>query len=249
MEKTLNDKKAFQATMAFCFNRFINFYAVERVAFGYEKPGDKIPVDLYIKDLPFGIGYLSDINRAIAGVYIDENECINAKYDYDEYVRDLFVYQMEKLFYNAPKDIRLERESKKIPLPPRFRKYLFGLLPLFKEILEVEVEYGVFDVIPMSSAVRFAEYTKWHSFVTAILLKPLRSGSKINKYVKDINNAPHYVSLLIDKQGKNFYLKQIDINRYEYIFALFSLMLFINSENDKLLELKMLEWERRHKSE
>lgn len=247
MENFPNDEKLLQAFKAIVLNTTINDYAVERVAFGYEKPGDPAPIDLYLEHLYLGFDYEPQMREEIPGVYIDEMEHIGAEQDRAEYVHDLFVMQMTSIFYDAPKDIRLERDGEEIPILPRFRDYLFGILPLFAEVLNVEVEYSAFDVIPTDKAERTKEYCKWLKFVTAILLNPLRAGSQINRYVKDIFNAPYYVRRLIEKKGSNFYLKPFDINDCEYIFALFSLMNFKNAENCKLLELKMFEWERKHK--
>lgn len=180
----------------------------------------------------------------ITGAYIDEQERISAEQDYAEFVNDLFITQMQNVFDDAPRDIRLEQAGEELPLLPRYREYLLGLLPLFTEVLKVEAKYNAFDVVPNDKT----EYPKWRKFVTAVLLKPLRSGKSINHYVKNFTNAPHYVQRLIEKIGNNYYLKSVDINGYEYIFALFSLMQFMNAENDKILELKMLEWERRHRN-
>lgn len=249
MEKTIDTDKLHNALRALVANSLVNDYALERVAIGLDKIGEKAPIDLYLKYLRLNVDGRLCKYSDIAGAYIDEQDCISAKQDYAEYVRDLFVEQMESIFIDAPTDIQLERAGEEIPLLPRFREYLFGRLPLFTEVLSIDVKYSAFDIIPIDGAVRVAEYQKWHKFVTAILLKPLRSGSQINRYVKDFTNAPHYVSRLIEKKGKNFYLKPVDIESYEYSFALFTLMQFMNNENGKLLELKMLEWERRHKSE
>lgn len=248
MEKTF-DEKFLQAAKALILNNAINNYAVERVAFGYEKIGDKAPIDLYLKHLFLGFDYEPQMRKDIYGIYIDEQERISAEYDYTEYVHDLFVMQMERIFFNAPKDIRLECDGEEIPLQPRFRDYIFGLLPLFAEVLNVEVERNPFDDISTYNQARVKEYHKWVKFVTAIFLKPLLSGSQINKYVKNFTCAPYYICRLINKNGNKFYLNPIDINSYEYIFALFSLMIFKNEENGKLLELKMQEWERRHRTQ
>lgn len=249
MKETKDTDKLFQAIKALFVNSFVNGYAVERVAFGYEKPGDVAPIDLYVQDLRLNIRGGAYSRKDIPGVYIDKQERISIEQDYSEYVRDLFVSQTERILDKAPKDNNLERDGEELPLLPRFREYLFGLLPLFTEILNTEVEYDAFDIIPTDKEASVAEYPKWQRFVTAILIKPLRSGSQINRYVKDISNAPHYIGRLIEKRGKNFYLKSVDINSYEYAFALFSLMRFMNNENNKLFELKMFEWERRYRSE
>ena len=248
MEKTIDTEKIYSAIRVLTFNMLVNDYAAERVAFGFEKIGDKAPIELYLSHLRLNVNDGLCKRSDIVGSSIDEQECISADRDYSEYVRDLFIYQIECIFNDAPKDKCLERDGEEIPLASRFREYLFGLLPLFTEVLETEVEYSVFDIIPTDKEIRVAEYDKWQRFVTAILLKPLRSGSQINRYVKGITNAPQYVRRLIEKKGNNFYLKHINIESYEYIFALFSLMNFINGEHDKIFELKMLEWERQHKS-
>ncbi len=244
MERTLDTEKLLEATKALIVNALVNNYAVERVAFGYEQPGDQAPIELYALHLNLSRFYTPNIRECIPGIYIDKQERISDEQDYSGYVRDLFVYQMESIFMDAPKDTRLEREGEEIPLLPRFRDYLFGLLPLFTEILNVEVEYDIFDMIPSDKAEMAAECDKWNKFVTAILLKPLRSGSQVNRYVKDIKNAPYYIRQLVEKKGSNFYLKTADIESTEYIFALFSLMRFMSDENNTLMELKMREWER-----
>lgn len=245
MEKNIDIDKLNNALRSIILNTLVNSYAVERVAFGFDKIGEQAPIDLYLKHLRLNI----TSERDIEGIYIDEQERISAGQGYNEFVRDLFVEQMESIFADAPKDIQLERDGVDIPLLPRFRDYLFGLLPLFTEVLNEEIDYNVFDIIPTDNAARAAEYPLWQRFVTSILLKPLRSGSQINRYVKDFNNMPYYIWRLIKKKGKNFYLKPVDINSYEYIFALFSVMKFMNGEHGKLLELKMLEWESKHKGE
>lgn len=242
----LDDKRLFQKIKMTILSSRCNEYAVERVAFGYEKPGDKAPIDLYLEHLFLGFDYEPRMRGDIPGVYIDEEECLTAAQDYDEYVHYLFVCQMERMFYFAPKDASIVRDGGVLPIISPFREYLFGLLPLFTEVLNVTVEYNEFDVLPTDKEERLNEYFKWHKFVTAILLEQLESGSQIDQYVKDIINAPHYVSRLIEKKGNNFYLKTADTKSYEYIFALFSLIQFIKDENGKLFELKMFEWERRY---
>lgn len=246
MENTIDESKILGALQALILNLQVNYYAVERVAFGYEKPGDPAPVDLYLEHLHLNIDDGLHRRNDIPGVYIDEQECISVEQDYAEYVRDLFVSQTEKIFMHAPKDIRMERDGEELPILSRFREYVFGLLPLFTEILNVEVKYDAFDVMPTPTVAD--EYDKWRKFVTAILIKPLRSGSQINRYVKDFTDAPQYIRRLIEKKAKNYYLKPLDMNSYEYAFALFSLMQFMNDENGKLFELKMREWERRNKA-
>ena len=243
MENTIDESKIFDALQALILNLQINYYAVERVAFGYEKPGDRVPVDLYLQDLHLNI---TDVRRRsdIHGIYIDGQERINAELYYSEYVRELFVMQTERIFIDAPKDIRMERDGEELAILPRFREYVFGLLPLFTEILNTDVKYDAFDVMPTPTE-RTDEYENRRKFVTAILIKPLRSGSRIDRYVKDFTDAPQYIRRLIEKKGKNYFLKPLDMNSYEYAFALFSLMRFMNGENGKLFELKMREWERK----
>lgn len=247
MEKTFETERLLRATKALIVNSLVNNYAVERVAFGYEKPGDPAPVDLYLQDLHLDINDGLHKRSDIYGFYVDEQERISTEQDYAEYVRDLFVEQTERIFIDAPKDIRMERDGEELPILSRFREYVFGLLPLFTEILNTDVKYDAFDVMPTPTIAD--EYDRWRKFVTAILIKPLRSGSQINRYVKDFTDAPQYIRRLIEKKGKNYYLKPLDMNSCEYAFALFSLMQFMNGENGKLFELKMREWERMNKSE
>ena len=247
MGKTIDVEKFYRAFKGIMLNILVNNYALERVAFGFEKVGEAAPIDLYLEHLKLDIDSAPNGRRDVQGIYIDGQERISAEQDYSEYVRDLFVMQMEDIFSDAPKDIRLERDGEDIPLLSRFRDYLFGLLPLFTQVLNEDVEYNFFDIIPTDKEERKTEYPKWKKFVTDILLKPLKGGSRINRYVEDFKNAPYYVYRLIEKKGKNYYLKTSDVNSCEYIFALFSLMKFLYDENGILFELKMLEWEQRKK--
>jgi len=244
MEKRIEKQALMSVAKALMVNILVNDYARERVAFGYENLGAPVPLDLYLEHLQLYRSDVRDMRDCTCGTYVDENERINGEKDYSEYVRDLFVSQMEEIFFDAPKNRRLVRECEELPLASRFRNYLFGLLPIFTEILNVKAEYDVFDVIPTDKAIYAAEYPKWQKFVTAILLKPLRAGSRIDRYVKDIHSAPYYIKRLIEKRGNNFYLKNADVESKEYVFALFSLMRFMNGENNKILELKMRESER-----
>lgn len=237
-----------RGTTALILNILLNNYAAERVAFGFEKPGDKVPADMYLNNLQLQSGDVVLSREYIPGCYIDKQGRISIELDYDEYVREIFVLHMRIILIHASKDIHLKRKFDDIPLRSCYREYVLGILPLFYELMKIDVKYDAFDIIPMNKAVRTVEYPKWKNFVTAILFKHMKAGKQINRYVKDFTNAPHYVSRLIEKKGDNFYLKSIDISSYEYAFALFSLIKFMDDEHVKLLELKMLEWERRHKS-
>lgn len=239
MGKTIDADKLHEALRAIIVNSLANGYAVERVAFGFEKPGDIVPIEMYSEHLR------SDIERAVVdGEFIDGDGLTIRDKPRAEFVRELFVSQMERIFSDAPKNVRASRADDELALLPRFREYLFGLLPLFSEVLNTEVEYDAFDLIPTNNDAREIEYTLWKKFVTAILLKPLRSGSQINRYVKNISSVPQFVRKLFEKKGNNYYLKPVDIYSRDYAFALFSLMRFMNAENNRLLELKMLESER-----
>ena len=240
MEKNIDAEKVYKTLRILILNALANSYAVERAAFGFDKPGDRVPIDLYSKHLRLNLRH-----DDLVGEFIDDDGLIREK-SHNEFVYELFVSQMERIFDDAPKDIKSKHTDEDIPLLPRFRDYLFGLLPLFNEVMNTEVEYDVFDLIPTDKNNRATEYFEWKKFVTAILLKPLRSGSRINRYVKAFTAAPHCIKNLIEKKGKNFYLKPVDIYSSEYAFALFSLMHFMNAENNKLFELKLLEHERNH---
>ena len=162
MEKAIETERIIRSLKALIANSIINEYAVERVAFGFEKPGDKAPIDLYLQDSHLSINDFPS-RQDIPGVYIDGQECISAEQDYAEYVRDLFVMKAERIFSDAPKDVCLERDGEEIPMLPRFRKYLFGLLPLFTEVLNVEVKCDAFDLI-VTEKESDAEYPLWQKF-------------------------------------------------------------------------------------
>lgn len=240
MEKNIDADKVYRTLRKLILNALVNNYAVERAAFGFDKPGDRVPIDLYAEHLRLNLR-----QGDLVGEFIDDDGFICEK-TRAEFVYELFVSQMERIFDDAPKDIKSKRPDEDIPLLPRFRDYLFGLLPLFTEVMNTDVEYDVFDLIPPNKADVATEYPEWKKFVTAILLKPLRSGSRINRYVKNFTAAPPCIGQIIEKKGNNFYLKPVDIYGGDYAFAMFSLMRFMNAENNKLFELKLLKHKRTH---
>lgn len=246
MEETIDREQIRNAFQAIILNSLINNYAVERVAFGYEKPGDIVPIELYLKDLGMDIGELHS-RQDIPGVYIDMEERISTEQDYDEYVRDLFVIQMETVLVDAPKDKSLERTGDEIPFISQLRDYLFGILPLFAEVINVKTERDVLDVFPTPEEF-VTEYPKWRNFVSAILYKAIIGGGQIDMCVEDFAYAPHYIDRLIEKKDGRLCLKPVEKESYEFKFAVFSVMQFMNVDHNRILEQKMLEWERLHRS-
>lgn len=227
----------------------VNSYTAERVAFGFEKPGDKAPIDMYLKHLHIDYFDRQNCCTDFSGLYLNEQECIKPEQDYSVFVRDLFVFQMEGLFMYLPKDELLERRGEEIPLPSPFREYLFELLPLFTEVLQTKVSYSPFDVILPNKEARFRGFPKWNKFVTSIYFKKIKPGSRVNRYFKNYPHAPYFVTRLVDKINNYYYLKSVDVNSFEYAFALFSLMSFMTDEHNFVFEMKMHEWERKHKKE
>ena len=78
MEETLDLDEQYKSKLII-INVLIELYTIERVALGYEKPGDKAPIDLYSKHVGLE-NYCDDFIRSrIHGHYIDTHECISTE--------------------------------------------------------------------------------------------------------------------------------------------------------------------------
>ncbi len=84
MENYFYTEKFLNATKVLIVNALVNNYAVERVAFGYEQPGDQAPIDLYLEHLRLDINNTPNGREDIPGIYIDKQERIKTEQDYAE---------------------------------------------------------------------------------------------------------------------------------------------------------------------
>lgn len=232
-------------------NILINLFVKEDIIFGQLDPNKKIPINDYIRKINFPNnpyfanekflnsslienGYVinKDLDSLCLTVYRDRVDCLFEKFpvakiyeDCDNDTEDIFHYKYGMF------------------------EYLKSIYPLFKEIIDTEVETDFFIAVPdISYKKTEQEYRlKVEKFILAIKLRGLRQGRRIDRYVKSLPYISPFVRRLIRKYKGHFYLKNNDINSLDFKFALFSCFRFINSYNEKLFELKTLKWEELHR--
>lgn len=229
---------------ALMINVRINSYAAERVAFGYNKPGDEVSVDDYLEELDLPPTALSPERREIAGVFIDESGRISSDFTTEEYMNEVFYTSMGKIFIDAPRDPLMEEIDDELPFYPVLRNYLCKLLSIFKEILQMSPHALEVEAISMNVNVERFEVPKWQHLMCELVLNDVKAGECIDGYISDINvpELPYYIGLLITRRDGHYYLVNADKDDYVFIFALFSAISFCNSKYSDILKRKMDSW-------
>lgn len=223
-------------------NSLLNSYALENVALGLNKPNEQIPLEKYITDLQ--IQELSPFvcKEFVNGTYIEKNLKIVDR-NKDELTLEFYSDSINILFDKLIKR-KYERENVcGLPFSKYYRDYFLESYLLFKNIIDSEVEYDDYDIIP-DNLDRYEQNThiaKMTKFVVAILLNGLQLRKCVDRYLKDIVALPFAVKNLIEKINNRYILiKHTD--SVEYKIALFYLFPYLTETNRKIFELKAKRW-------
>lgn len=222
-----------------------NLYTCENIIFNRLKLADKVPYEKYIEDL--GIQKIANRELEFDGDYI-ENGCVK-EVDFNHCCFDYYREKIEYIFCDYPTVKGYENDDDLEHYKNGLYEYLKDLYNLFAEIIKTEVEPDFFATVPdildkSELAKYFAKTTK---FVTAIKVKHLRQGSRIDRYVKELPLLSPFVNRLVKKNKGHFLLANSDTNSLDYKFALLSCIRFYSEKNAKLFELKTLKWENLNK--
>lgn len=228
-----------RAFNAISINCLMNNYALENVVLGLIDTSEIIPIEQYANDLH--IQNLHQYRQHLEGYYIDEHErIINQNRDrlifnfYLNHIQNIFEKNMEARYEND--------DSCLLPCNERLRNYLLNAFPIFLQIMNTNVEYDFYDIIPhITDAEAYENHLKLTKFITAIKLKGLRRGNSVNRYVKEIQYIPFTVNKLI-KKVHNRYILIKDSESIEYKIALFSIFPFLNDRHNQIFELKIKRW-------
>ncbi len=242
MEYTTEDIiKAFLSIEA---NTLINSYTNENVVFGRINSNDKIPIKQYLEELGF-----RNIDKFSDGLFLDgrnvENGYVTER-DYKERCFELYRDKADCLFNGVPIDKSYGEEDEDIfHYKYGWYEYLKNLYPVFEEIINTQVAPDLFAAVPdlLDETEKRSYYAAVSKFVLAIKMKGLRQGRRIDRYIKALPFISPLVMRLIKKQKGRFYLRNSDINSTDYKLALLSCFRFMNGDNAKLFELKILRWE------
>lgn len=238
---TEKQKKYMDAFVEILLNSDINNYAEENVIMGRIKTGEKIPVEQYVRDLGYGDCNFNNVRLDLEGEVIDADGYIRNK-DIDGYRRRFLYFAMSCIF----DEVRITDDfddDGMMNLRDDIRKYIENLFPLFNEVLNTYVDYDAFDCI---SAYTFSEIFNSNSKVAKLLvdikLKALKNGENVSRYLKGAKVMPYFVLRLIKQDKSKYILQNNDTESVDYKLALFSVMDFYNTENTKILELKIKRW-------
>ena len=219
-----------------------NLYTCENILFKRLNPADKIPFEKYIEDLD--IRKLANSSFDFDGDYI-ENGCVK-DIDFDRCCFDYYREKIEYIFCDYPTAKGYENDDNDLEhYKNGLYEYLKDLYSLFVKIMKTAIEPDLFatvpDILDKPNLIKY--YSKATKFVTAIKIKHLRQGSRIDRYVKELPFLSPFVNRLVKKHKGHFLLANSDTNSLDYKFALLSCIRFYNEENAKLFELKTLRYE------
>lgn len=229
------------AFKAIAVNSLFNCYALENVALSLINPNEHIPIEQYVTDLQ--IRALSPYARKeyVNGIYIDENLKIIG--DKDELTIDFYSSCINTLFDKIMKRKYAQESFYDLSCSKHYRDYFIESYSLFKDIIDTEIEYDNYDIIPDNlnrheQSIHVAKMTK---FVVAILLNGLQRRKCVDRYLKDIDALPFAVKNLIEKVNNRFILVK-PTDSVEYKIALFYLFPYLTETHRKIFELKAERW-------
>lgn len=222
----------------------INVYTLEKVAFGELKPGEKLPFEKYVEDLNLYRYQPYVFRKFIESDIISNNETVVEK-GVEEFIKECFLFQTDLIFMKAPKHEGNLRNGRFLKYNRGFGEFILSLYPLFKQILQTEVDI---DFLDLSSVFKvrhneMVNYENISKFLVAIKAKGLRQGSCIDRYVKNISYFPYYVKRLLKKNKNRYLLANSDTESLDYKLAILSAIHFMKFEHTKLFELKTQKWE------
>ena len=245
------DKKILTATISLMTNILYNDYALENIILNKIIPGTPIPYDLYLEELKLK-PYETFLDRKnIEGAIINEEEKIRNKPIQDYFVH-YFIGQVNDIFIRAPKhkQSKQSKESETIlPFKYGLQNYLEELYPLYEQIITEKVEPNFYDLISAINSQKdiLVNNKLSQRFIAAIKINKLRQGSRIDRYIKDIQHPSDLVKKLFYERGGHYILINNDSTSIDYKLALISCFSFHTAENQNLLELKIKKWKENNK--
>ena len=168
--------------------------------------------------------------------------------DFDSLCFEVFRDRIDYLFTDVPIDKSFGDEDI-YHYKYDWYEYIKSIYPIFKEIIKTEVTPDLFAAVPdvLDKEIKRDYYAKATKFVLAIKLKGLRQGGRVDRYITKMPFISPLIMRLLNKRKGHFYLKNNDLNSFDYKFALFSCFWFLNDYNSKLFELKILQYEQNNK--
>ena len=238
-------ERAVDVFRAIDVNSIMNAYAIENVVFGDLNPGDKVSFDRYVEELQLQSWQPYSVRDCIEGDAITAEEKIAEK-DMDFFYSECFILHMNSVFDSAPQSTRKEDDEN--GLRPFMKKglsdYIMRLYPLFKSIMQEEVEHDFFELASPfpDRTLQTACYEKIAKFLVAVMTQGLRQGNCVDRYVKGIPYLPYYVKKVLKIKNGRYLLANSDTESLDFRLAYLSAMQFMNAEHTQLFERKARKW-------
>lgn len=221
-------------------NNYVSFnhYARENVILGLINQAEPVPFDLYVSELGLPIASPFNISDSIEGFTIDAKGFIKER-PLEEYYWDFFADQVNVLFASAPKFSPRLRKDGLYDFKFGLCEYLTDVFGLFKKII-AQIIYT--DYVAEDGAID-ANIFYEQKFVKSVLLRKLRYGSRIDRYIKVSVFPNNYVSKLIKSRGKHNYLINSNPDNIDYKLALLSTFIFETKQHKRIFINKIVNWE------
>ena len=130
----------------------------------------------------------------------------------------LYADNVNEIFARAPKAAGTSNDYAILPFKYGLQDYLYRLYPLFRQVVNTGALPDLF--CPPSGIDSGGYYAKIRKFVTAIRVKQLRQGSRIDRYIKDLPALSPYIARLIKYYKGHYLLANSDIESIDYKLAL-----------------------------
>jgi len=248
-QKEYTDEEIMKEFLSIQAYVLVDIYTNENVAFGRIKVNEEVPIKRYLEEMRF-----RHIEEILDEIPLDgpnmEHGCVIER-DFHERCFEIYSDRTGYLLADIPIDKSFEEKDGDLyHFKYGWYEYLKELYPIFEEIMKTEVTPDLFAVIPdlLEEKERRTYYNTSSKFVLAIKTKGLRQGGRIDRYINKMNFISPFIKRLIKKQKGHYCLKNNDVNSLDYKLALFSCFRFMNEDNAKLFELKMLQWEENTKN-
>ena len=180
----------------------------------------------------------------LSGDIITEDGCI-IDGSSDSFLWTFYNEQAEQIFAKASC-------SHLMAILPAYKRklseYLKELFPLFCDVMQTEIP----DPIQLDffrEPVDLRSLSDLRDFLSVILLKGLRQGKRVDRYLKSLLPLTGYLRRLIRERNGHFYLENSDIQSLDYRLTLLSCFSFLSPENNHIFALKLHLWETKQEGE
>ena len=240
------DRKILSVIFSLEMQVMFNGYALENIVLHNCVPGTQIPYERYIDSLELRDHENFMVRAAMPGRMIDQEEKIIDR-PVEEYYKEFYNEQVSRIFENAPKRKGADEETSIISFKYGLKEYLEELYPIFAEILSMDVRPTFFELLAelTEKSERVYNIAMMTKFISAIKIKKLRQGSRVDRYINKVTYRSVYLERLIKPYKGHYLLANSNTESLDYKLALLSCFMFCTSENEKLFELKIKRWEER----